>query len=262
MSVYNGDSPLFFEEALNSVINQELQPSEIVIVNDGPINKSLELIQQKFSDLAPFKVKFLKLKVNNGLGIALQKGISLCDYPWIARMDSDDICRPSRFKLQSEYIRNNNDVDVLGGYIEEFDSKNINEKHPPLDQEGILKMMRYRNPMSHVTIVFRKKAVLDVGSYEHYPFFEDYYLWAKMITKGYKFANIPYILVNVRVGRDMIGRRHGLKYAKYEIDLLDMLYNFKIIKNRVLYLVIITIRVLPRLFPKFVLQFIYKNFLR
>lgn len=63
-----------------------------------------------------------------------------------------------------------------------------------------------------MTVMFRKSAVLDAGNYQPWHLDEDTYLWGRLLKKGYQIANLPDVLVNVRVGRDMYARRGGWKY--------------------------------------------------
>ena len=50
MPLYNGDKPLFFRRAIQSVVNNSCKPNQVVLVIDGPINKNLEVIISEFKD--------------------------------------------------------------------------------------------------------------------------------------------------------------------------------------------------------------------
>ena len=70
-----------------------------------------------------------------------------------------------------------------------------------------------------MTVMFRKDKILSVGNYIDWHYNEDYYLWIRLFLAGCQFANLPEVLVNVRVGKEMYQRRGGWKYflseAKY-----------------------------------------------
>lgn len=68
-----------------------------------------------------------------------------------------------------------------------------------------------------MTVIFKKSAVLESGNYRDFLWFEDYDLWVRMIQKGYKVANIPEVLVNVRAGDEMFARRGGWRYLKQDV---------------------------------------------
>jgi hypothetical protein len=78
--------------------------------------------------------------------------------------------------------------------------------------------------MNHMTVMFRKEAVIASGNYHHFPLLEDYYLWSRMLVKGYKFNNIPKVLVMARTGMNMYNRRGGLHYFKNHLNLRNKQY--------------------------------------
>ena len=175
-------------------------------------------------------------------------------------MDSDDICNFDRFKLMLTEISNSKNVSVIGSYIDEFkgDVSNIvQQRKVKLNHNDITADLSNRNPMNHVTVFFNKKDVLNVGSYEDVLFFEDYHLWTKMILNNMIFKNIPNSTVLVRIGDDMIGRRHGFFYAKLEFNFQKYLLQRKLIKKKVFFRNIL-LRVCVRILPKIILNQIYK----
>lgn len=216
MSVYIKERPEFLERALESIFNQTIKPKELVLVKDGVLTRELEMIlnkeRKKFEEN---DITFIcvQLEKNMGLGIALQKGLEKCRCDYIARMDSDDIAVRERFEAQSKYMKKNTDVSVVGGYISEFveEGKSLRTKIMPLNHEELYKYGKYRNPLNHMTVFFRKKDVLEVGGYQSMPGLEDYYLWSRMLAKKYRIANIDKVLVNARLG-NFSNRRGGLGY--------------------------------------------------
>ena len=75
----------------------------------------------------------------------------------------------------------------------------------PTNYNGIKKSICYRNPFNHPSVAFRIKAVNKVGGYEDVPFFEDWFLWAKMISSNANVANIDKSLVKFRFSDQMVG---------------------------------------------------------
>ena len=202
ISVYIKEKPEFLKKALDSIYNQTLRPDEIVLVKDGILTRELEdviSIERKKFENQNIDFVCVQLQKNMGLGIALQKGLEKCKYEYIARMDSDDIAVEDRF--------------VVGGYIDEFakEGKIIRTKTMPLKHTELYKYGKYRNPLNHMTVFFRKKDVLAVGGYQPLKGLEDYYLWSRMLAKGYKIGNIDRVLVRARLG-NFANRRGGLEY--------------------------------------------------
>lgn len=258
MSVYKKESPEFLEQALLSIWdNQLLQPSEIVIVKDGPLTSQLENVINDFSKSAPVKMIFLPK--NMGLGIALAKGLEECTHELVFRMDSDDIAYKDRFRRQIDFMHANPDISFSSGYIAEFNDsiENISGiRKVPCTFERIIKFAKFRNPMNHMAIAFRKKDVIASGTYIDFPGYEDYYLWVRMLQNGCKAGNIPENLVYARIGNNMYKRRQGLHFFKQELKLQKTFYNIKFI-GMLTYTCNILLRALPRLLPVFLLKSIY-----
>lgn len=213
MSVYHKDNPIWLKEALESVLNQTRKPKEVVVVCDGPLTKELEEVLAQYTG----RINLHRLAKNCGLGEALRQGVEKCSCPLIARMDSDDISLPDRFEKQLAYFEKHPKTSVLGGWIQEIDGKDLTPvaiRQVPLTDREIKKFLKTRTPFNHVTVMFKKDAVMEVGNYQPFHFIEDYYLWARMTAKGYHFANLKDILLNVRVDKAMYGRRGGFKYFK------------------------------------------------
>ena len=98
MSVYKNDKPADLIVALDSVVQQSVCPSEIVLVVDGPIPDDLNTIINDFEGRYGNLFKIIRLPQNGGLGNALRLAVENAKYDLIARMDSDDISMPSRFE--------------------------------------------------------------------------------------------------------------------------------------------------------------------
>lgn len=218
MSVYKNEKPENFVQAMDSVLNQTRLPDEIVLIRDGPVSKEMREIINRYRNGEFGKlISYYPLKENVRLGNALRIGVNRAKYDYIARMDTDDIAEPNRFELQASFMDGHPEISVCGGQIYEFvgDKKNINGvRKVPLNHREIVQFMRIRNAFNHMTVMFRKKDVIDAGNYRELHLVEDYYLWCRMLIMGYKFANLPEILVYARTDEDMYRRRGGYNYFK------------------------------------------------
>lgn len=261
LPIYCKEKPKYFKKALESIADQTLPPTEVVIVKDGPITSELEAVLDEFSDILPLRV--FSLEENIGLGQALHFGLLNCNYEFVARMDSDDICVRERFEKQSKFFIANPNLDILGSYLKEF----VNEiddldviRRVPLENEKIHSYTFYRCPFNHPTVMFRKSAVIKSGSYLRMPFFEDYYLWIRMAVAGCTFQNTDEVLLNYRIGNNMISRRHGLRYAKHEVAFFKACYKEDLISK--MHLVRFFARFPIRLMPIGMLKKFYEVVLR
>ena len=216
MSIYAKENPDYLKQSLDSIYDQMLMPDEIVVVEDGKLGKDLSSILDDYHD-----IKRIKSETNIQLGRALALGLKNCNYELIARMDSDDIARKNRLKIQKEYMDNHLDISAIGGDIAEFietdkDGKPIvlREKHMPTASKALYDYGKYRNPLNHMTVMFRKKDIEEVGGYEHMPLLEDYLLWSKLLAAGRSIANISEILVDARIDEKFASKRGGIEYYK------------------------------------------------
>lgn len=213
MSLYGRESPENLRTSLRSLQNQTTQPTQIVLVIDGPISIELEDVIIQFTKVLPMKI--VRLAKNVGLAKALNEGLAYCTETWIARFDTDDICEPERLQAQWSFLNENSEIDILGTAIREF---GISPEAPyairavPKDHEKIIRVARRKNPFNHVTVVFRKDLVISIGGYPDDHLYEDYALWVRLIQNGAKCANLDHPLVRVRAGRDMSNRRGGWNY--------------------------------------------------
>ncbi|PID26871.1 MAG: amylovoran biosynthesis protein AmsE [Candidatus Cloacimonadota bacterium] len=263
MSVYFKEKPEYLDRALESLIHQSLQPNEIVLVKDGTLTPELDRVINSYQNKYQSLFKIISYEKNMGLGHALRLGVEECSNNIIARMDSDDICHKDRFKEQISFLEKNPDIDIVGSYITEFEGDEDNiifSRITKSSDSKIKRMMRYRNPFNHMTVMYKKSSVIKAGNYEDVLYFEDYHLWIKMALKGMKMANLPLFLVNARSGLDMLSRRKGFTYIVREYRFLKRGYNLKF-WNIFDFISLLITRVTTRFLPKFLLMKLY-NILR
>lgn len=217
LAVYKGDDHFLFEKSLRSVYENSTKPEEVVLVVDGPVSEEIKNVIDQYKKYSGFKPIFLNENV--GLAKALNIGIEYASCDLIARTDSDDFCEPDRFQSQLSLI--DEGFDVVGGAIREIDRRgnHIAIRKTPVDHFSILQYCKRRNPMNHVTVMFRKSLFERCGGYPDIYLKEDYGLWASMLSIGGKFANSPDVLVNVTAGIDMYRRRGGWRYVFAELSL-------------------------------------------
>lgn len=221
MSVYKNDNPTYFSVAVRSILTQTVVPSEIILVEDGPVSDELENAVkdlQKSIDI----LKVIRLPENVGHAKARQTAMNAASYDMIAVMDSDDISESNRFELQLNAFKSFPEVSVVGGQIKEFvgsPDNIVGERIVPENDADIKKYLKSRCPMNLVTVMYRKKDIETVGGFMDWYCEEDYYLWIRLAQSGFRFYNINENLVNVRVGKEMYQRRGGFRYFKSEARL-------------------------------------------
>lgn len=263
MSVYKKEKANNLKTAIDSIVNQTLIPNEFIIIEDGPLTSELENVLNEYTRKYNW-IKTIKLEKNVGLGVALKEGVLHCNYEYIARMDSDDYSLANRFEEQINKIKKDKMIDVIGTCVIEYDEtmqKRLKIKRVPEDNDEISKYIKKRNPINHMSVMYKKQKVLEAGNYIKCEFFEDYYLWCRMIKNGCRFYNIQKNLVNVRAGNEMINRRGGICYCKHIINFQNKILRIKMI-NLLEYLINILIRCFIAIMPSWIRERIYNKLLR
>lgn len=224
MSIYQKENPVYFKEAMESILAQTRPADEILLMVDGPLTEELEEMIAYFKKKCDI-LRTYRFPQNVKLGAALRKGVEIASHEWIARMDTDDIACVNRLELQEAFLQQHPEVAVLGGGIQEFCDKPeyrlLAIKRIP-GGEALKRYQKYRCPVNHMTVLMRRSAIIDAGNYEHFPGLEDYHLWSRVIAKGYRLDNVPEVLVHARTNENFYGRRGGKEYGKRYMQLRKM----------------------------------------
>jgi glycosyltransferase involved in cell wall biosynthesis len=249
ISIYYKEKSQWLREALDSVFEQTVQPSEIVMVKDGPLTPELDAVLDEYAVKHPI-FKFVINDKNLGLGLALRKGVEECSNEIIARMDTDDIIPRDRFEKELAAIEKGCDVVSCWSVMFENEIKNqVALKTRPENHDDIVRLAHRRSPICHAGTMMRKSALLKAGNYEDCHYYEDYQLWVRMILSGAKFYNVQEVLYYVRTYGDLINRKGGWAYTRHELSVLHSFYKMgfysfgELVRNS-------SIRICARMVPK------------
>lgn len=277
MSTLSVILPLYYQNeakqlkaALHSILTQTRLPEEIVIVADGPVPYQLEAEVENGklrieNDHFPTEIVYLPLEKHVGLGEAMRRAVEVAKGDYIARMDADDICLPDRFEKQLKCFEENPNLGIVGGQIADFDGnlENVTGRRVvPCCHDSIIKFMKSRNGMNHVTVMMKKADLMRAGNYQSLSWFEDYHLWVRMIMSGTLFKNMPDTLVMVRAGKSQIDRRGGWSYFKHEIRLFKYMQKVGFISYWRFLLNCVERCCVRLLMPLPMREWFYKRFLR
>ena len=216
LSVYYKEKARYLDESLSSIFNQSFVPSEVVLVEDGPLNDELYGVVSKYKTRYT-NLKVISLENNQGLAHALNLAITNTRAKYIARMDTDDVSKRERFEKQISFLNDNPDVDCVGTWAIEIkaDGSEFFKKQMPLSHDECRRFYMKRNPMIHPTVMFRRSYFEKAGIYPEYTYQEeDTMLWANGFANGCRFANIPEYLYEFRIDDSFFHRRKGFRFAK------------------------------------------------
>lgn len=220
LPVYQGDSADYLLRAFrSSVVEQTLPPSEVVLVQDGPVSATIVSAIAELDRTSPVPMKIVILPENRGLTEALTAGLHECSYEVVARMDADDVSEPRRFEVQLSLVAQGHEL--VGSGLREFyegsDGEHLGiRRTPPVAQAEIDRYARFHDPFNHPTVVYTKNAVERAGGYQPMGMMEDYWLFARMLAAGIKATNSSEALVRYRISSGAYKRRGGLRLLQSE----------------------------------------------
>lgn len=232
LPVYHGDTPERVQRAFDSnTIEQTVRPAEVVLVRDGPVPAGLEEVLVRLAATDAVPVRRVDLARNAGLAAALTAGLEQCSHDIIARADADDISMPRRFERQLPLIAAG--ADAVGSWMTEVDDteKTLATRSVPAGSAAIARAAKYRNPMNHPSVMFRRRAVDAVGGYQHVRGAEDYWLWVRLLHAGARLRNVPEPLVAYRISDGAYERRGGVQALRMELDLQRRLHALGFVSN-------------------------------
>jgi glycosyltransferase EpsE len=208
MAVYNCASTL--QQALDSLYCQSYQNFKIILCDDGSTDDTLVIAEQNVANHK--NVVLIKNETNKGLNFSLNHCLEYADTKYCARMDGDDISLPTRLEKEIVFLESNPEYAVVSTPMIYFD--NDGDFRIGVGCGEISKMnFLHGTPICHAPCMFRTDAVKRVGGYadgEEYKRVEDYHLWFKLFSSGYKLFELDECLYKMRDDRNAKTRRRWI----------------------------------------------------
>ena len=199
MPVYNAEK--YLDEALCSILGQTFTAFELLIINDGSLDHTENIIKKHTDE----RITYLKNSKNQGIVKSLNIGINLSKGKYIARMDADDIAKPTRLQQQVDFMLANPEYKLCGSQAIAIDenSKEQFQINTECAYDDIKVQMLFKNRFIHPSVIFDKQIAKSILYDIDYQYAEDYYLFSQ-ITLTYKVANLTGHLLNYRVHSENI----------------------------------------------------------
>jgi glycosyltransferase involved in cell wall biosynthesis len=167
------------EAAILSVLNQSYENLELVVVNDGSVDRTPTIVD-KFCQ-SDRRVRKLD-KENEGLTRALIDGVQLSAGDYLARIDADDVWHREKLDLQMDVLLTQPEICLLGTFAECGRSTRRELVGGCIEAE---QLMLTGNPFVHSSVVFNRAVYERTGGYDPgVRVAQDYHLWARMMQHG------------------------------------------------------------------------------
>lgn len=202
-------------EAVDSILNQTMDDFEFIIVVDDPLNTELISVLQKYT-LKDTRINVIVNTHNVGLAQSLNNGINASKSPIICRMDADDIADKERFKLQFEYLENNQHIDLVGSSIYKINENGnvIATKQYWNNMQLIQKIIPFCSVTCHPTWMFRKSLYEKINGYNDLFTAQDYDFLYRALDAKANIGNLEQPLLKYRVHQQSITGGFSLKRYK------------------------------------------------
>lgn len=220
MPAYNAE--VYIDEAIESIISQTYTEWELIIINDSSTDRTAAKVtawQTKDS-----RITLINNTYSKGVSGALNSGLKKATGEYIARADADDINAPHRLKVQSDFLKKNQDIVVVGSWYKTFGLRQPRIHKHPTSSHWIEWKFISNTFFCHPSVMF-KASLLNIISEYPSTAAEDFAFFSKIIhlQKGY---NIPLPLVKYREHKKSVSHSNaeGLNTSVYETFLSNYKY--------------------------------------
>ena len=254
MGIYNCADTL--EEAVDCIIDQTYKNWELIMCDDGSTDNTYnEALRIAGTDS---RIRVIKNDCNKSLAPTLNHCLKYAKGEFIARMDGDDVCSPTRFEEELDFLNAHPEISFVSSDMELFDT------------EGVFKTIVYQpfpkakrfivaSQFCHAGVMIRAEALRAVGGYDESKKanrVEDYDLWINLYSNGYIGANINKPLYSMRDDRNAFKRR---KFSARLNETRVKYKAFKLFKLPLYCIVVVIEPIIKYLIPNSVYKFFHKS---
>jgi glycosyltransferase involved in cell wall biosynthesis len=215
MPVYNGDK--YLSEAIASIRNQTIGDWELIVVNDGSSDRSLDIaLEHAASDR---RITVLT-QPNAGIAQSLNRAMTAASAEWVARLDADDLATPNRLEEQLAFLAANPDVRAVGTYAWMMGPTGRVfgiQKLGPTSRDDYRRMLQENTVLALLSnsVTFHRETALRLGGHRsEYKIAEDFDMWSR-IADDFTVLAIPEPLVYTRYHPNSITARRMVQMQQY-----------------------------------------------
>jgi len=221
LPTYNGSKRI--EGAIRSVIGQTYTNWELLVIDDGSIDKTAEIVDNFTKN--DTRIKYIKNEFNLGIQKTLNYGLRESKGEYIARIDDDDIwCDKEKLNKQVDFLNTNPKCVLVGTgvIIVDKDNKELLCYLVPEHDKEIRSQILGKNCFVHSSVLFRKDITIKISGYSesiNTRHIEDYDLWLRLGLEG-EFANLPFYSVRFTLHDESISSQNKVEQYKKILSLI------------------------------------------
>lgn len=200
MPVYNAER--YLPECLLSLQKQTFSDWVLLAADDASQDGSLKILEQFARQDSRIQV----FRNSHNMGVAATLNFLLEEagnpsFPFLARMDADDVAEPRRLQLQLHFLLNHPEIAAVGTFLKMIDEngKELGLRRYPTNADQIRRQILCANPIAHPSVLIRSELFQSIGPYRNIPAVEDYDLWLRATAGGFQLENLPIPLLCYRI---------------------------------------------------------------
>lgn len=194
MPAYNAER--FIETAVRSVIDQSFADWELLVIDDGSRDGTCEIVQRLACE--DQRIHLIQNEQNMGVAKTRNRGFDLCKGRYVALLDSDDVWHADKLEKQLSVLeRQNADFSYCSYAIVDAYGNKVNRDYIVPEQVSFDRLLG-ENVIGCSTVLLRRELV-QANHFETDYFHEDYALWLRLLSSGYKAVGCPEPLVDWRM---------------------------------------------------------------
>jgi len=223
LPLYNGGE--FIEKTLLSIGQQSFNNAELIIIDDGSTDNSIEIIKNVSSNSSSLILKNLKIisQKNSGVASARNHGINMAEGEWLSFIDQDDIWFPGKLEKQIEIVEKTNASFCYTAFSRFYaDGREVTKKNGSSDRKESLRLLASGKlfiPPS-VALVKKETAEIEGGFNSDFIPSDEWDFFLKILEK-YNPVYCPEILVKFRSHPTSTAKKQKRKIFEAQLKVIE-----------------------------------------
>lgn len=200
----------YVQATIQSVIDQDYDNIELIIIDDGSKDASVEKISALVSACQERFVRFeFRARQNRGLCATLNEGIAWCEGQYFSAIASDDLMMPVKTRVQVDYLQKHETCSAVFGGMDVIDAEGrfITKYNVKSNSYNFKDIFLMRQRVCAPTQMLRASNLKAVGGYREDFFIDDWYMWLMLSSRFGTLDTLPLIFAGYRRHESNISKK-------------------------------------------------------